>query len=378
MRALDFPVLLMVFWFGLPFFGGCNTVLKAQEANPQGFVASFVQKASEGATPVPGVFINPSLASGFAVLPLAQYRFRSGDMSLRPSSTQAVVYLAFNNSRVVGLKQTLFFNKDRWWIESFAAGASIRMKFRGLSAERADDSYTWVSHTGIYTGVLVSYRIIPHLYGGLLLNFNSLMVEGESASGNNQLTDSGFTLIKENRIIPGVRLNYDSRNSLFSPTGGVNALVFSNFALKDFGNYQSYTIFSGDFSHYLQMGVKGVFAYKISARGATGQVPFHEMSSPGRPLVYRGYVSGDYLDRYFTAFQSEWRSWMSQQWGGVLFGGIARAFHSPRVFTSSPWLPQIGMGIRYRPQPNGKMAIRLDVSAGKEGPAIYFGLNEAF
>jgi hypothetical protein len=378
MRALVFPVLFIVFGFGLPFFWGSNTVLRGQEATPKGFVTSFMQKASEGSTPVPGVFINPSLASGFAVLPLAQYRFRAGDMSLRPSSTQAVIYLTFNNSRVVGLKQTLFFNHDRWWIESFAAGASIRMKFRGLSATRANDAYTWVNHTGLYTGVLVSYRIVPRLYGGVLLNFNSLMVEGESDYANSRLTDKGFTLIKENRIIPGFRLNYDSRNSLFSPSGGVNALVFSNFALKDFGNYQPYTIFSGDFSHYLPLSEKGVFVYRLSARGATGQVPFHEMSSPGRPLVYRGYMIGDYFDRYFTAVQSEWRSWMTQQWGGVLFGGMARAFHSPGLFNHSPWLPQIGMGIRYRPQPKGKMAIRLDVSAGKEGPAIYFGLNEAF
>ena len=92
----------------------------------------------------------------------------------------------------------------------------------------------------------------------------------------------------------------------------------------------------------------------------------------------RGYYSGRYLDKIFTAFQVEYRFPVFWRFSAVLFGGLGQVAPTFGDFAFDSMKAAAGAGLRFTIQKEPKMNLRLDFAFSPEGFQFYFNLMEAF
>jgi len=175
----------------------------------------------------------------------------------------------------------------------------------------------------------------------------------------------------------GAIISHDSRDFIYNPYHG----DYLNFRYKHFGekwgsayNYDQYEF---DFTKFFALSELEVIAARITARVATGDVPFEGQYVIGRENI-RGYTNGKHRANQAYDIQGEYRWNFYKKWGMVAFGGIATAVETLDKITWKGLLPGAGVGIRYMAVPSEKINIGLDVAVGQNDWGIYFRIGEVF
>ena len=78
------------------------------------------------------------------------------------------------------------------------------------------------------------------------------------------------------------------------------------------------------------------------------------------------------------AGQAEYRFQVTRRLGLVAFGGVGAVAPDLGAFARADALPSGGFGLRYLVAPKNKVNFRVDVAWGKDSPAVYLGVGEAF
>ena len=93
----------------------------------------------------------------------------------------------------------------------------------------------------------------------------------------------------------------------------------------------------------------------------------------------RGYFTGRFRDKSFTALQAEYRFPIWKWISGAAFGSAGFIDGSIGNYSTSNLLKAGGMGLRFVVNKKNRMILRLDYARnGTEGGAYYIRLNEAF
>jgi hypothetical protein len=183
----------------------------------------------------------------------------------------------------------------------------------------------------------------------------------------------------------GIRLQNDSRNSVFYPTGG----GLFDFVVDAFrpgvGSDRNYEHFQFAYNGYPSISATQVLAYRIygcavadNGNALSDRVPFYDYCLLGMDNDIRGYSTGRYRDRLMLTAQAEYRRQLSKRFGVVAFFGIGEVAPDFGSFNSKNILPAGGTGLRYMVDKKDHINIRVDYAVGKDGGAYYVGLNEAF
>jgi hypothetical protein len=167
----------------------------------------------------------------------------------------------------------------------------------------------------------------------------------------------------------GPALEWDSRDSLFSPRRGVWFQADGLFH----GNSYPHRAWSLDARAYRPAG-RGVVAAQAAFAARAGRLPFYELA-----LLegLRGVLSNQYRDRRSVYFQGEWRAPLSGRWGGVVFAGAGSVW-GDRVLALSRFQTAGGAGLRYLLNTREGIALRLDLGVSRGEVRPYFRMLEAF
>jgi hypothetical protein len=330
------------------------------------------------AAPVP--FYNPALGAGLSLAGGYIFPVDSSDHISPPSILGLGGFYSSSGSAAFGGGAKLFLDEDRYRLTLGVAHASINTDFYGIGSSAGQNGRS-IAITQEFTGGVVEVlrQTIPHLYVGaryMAVNMKT------SIQRNNFQQFSGLPVVERDASLTiaagGLRVLYDDTDSQFYPTKGLVADFQANLFAKGVGSDREFQVYSFAVDNYLSLGPSDVLAFRGFGRYASGDAPFWAMSSFGIHNDLRGYDVGRYRDKMMLATQAELRHQFSAEWTGVIFAGIGEVAPGLRSLNLDDLLPSAGVGIRYTLSKQQHLGLRLDAAVGRDGPAVYFGIGEAF
>lgn len=176
----------------------------------------------------------------------------------------------------------------------------------------------------------------------------------------------------------GLVMTYDSRDNIVNASNG-QFFEFSSYRYHPaLGSTFTFTSLNASYSHYQLLPNTMVWANHAVARANFGAVPFLDLAKVGNDDILRGYPSNRFRDRHYVAAQTELRFAIYKRFGGVAFVGVGDVFNSFDDWSLQRVKYSVGTGLRYALNKQEKLNARFDVGFGREGPAFYISVAEAF
>lgn len=189
---------------------------------------------------------------------------------------------------------------------------------------------------------------------------------------------------------------YDTRDSTISAYHGLFLSGSVRAYPKALGSSQDATSVQGEARTYLSLSrevPRNVLAFWLMGSGVTsGHLPYLALPSIGWDFANRtgrGYVQGRFRGDAELYGEVEWRYRITRD--GLLGGTVflnASTFSRPAVnvpgFSQdretlfATVRPAVGAGLRFMMNREARNTVTLDLAAGQDSVAIYFGAGEAF
>lgn len=321
---------------------------------------------------IPAPVFNPAFGTGIAVLPVFVYRPKGFHPETHPSTSQGILFFNFTGSWLAGIKQTLYLNRNRFWIDIYAGYASMQFKlYNNINASK--DDYKDIRFDGFVSNLSFLILARRHFYVGPIFSNNYLRQTEKNLQSLDQNKHNWFHT-------PGIKFSYDSRDNIFYPIQGwFSTLSFESLIPSKSYSYDFNKITAG-LSTYQKLDAYGnkILASRAYTQLGIGDLPLHEMASPGASPILRGYITGHYLNSSIVSLQAEYRWMFTKRWGTVGFIGYGWLFDQPNQIKENIGLYSIGAGLRYRIFPKFKINMALDVALGRNSANVYFRLSESF
>lgn len=345
------------------------------EADAQGKGADIV------VAPIP--ISNPALGTGLAG---AAVLFYNPNNSKDPWISGVGGGYTSTKTWGIGAFHKMSLDDDRWRIMGFAGYGDAHLKFYGIgpqagaagvSVEMNDKAFA-----GLFDAQVKPFQkgFLRHVHVGLralFLDMNSKVTF--PAPVDRPDLDPPELERRSTLGMIGGSFTFDSLDNALQPHKGVNfnmtLLQGQKWLGSDFDHYK----FQASGNAFFKLGKGTVLGIRKQACGVSDDAPYYDLCMFGQQGDLRGYESGRYRDGASWALQGELRQHMAGRWGMVAFygvGGIADDMDS--VMKHSTVLTSGGAGVRYLASRSANVNLRADMAWGKDGPAFYFGIGEAF
>jgi hypothetical protein len=299
--------------------------------------------------PIPGY--NPTL--GFSVTGMGAYIFPA-DAASPPSTVGGFGMYSTNNSWAFGSVAKLNVAEDRGQfvpISQHMGGGRLESLFRLVQ--------------GLYLGprwTLLKMRSTADL--------SQVEIPPDMVPPSNELV-SWFSA-------PGIKLQWDTRDSQFFPRRGQLMEVTADFHLKALGDSFDYVQSKLAWNQYLSLSPCMVLAFREVISFVTGDAPFYALPRLGQGSDIRGFKAGEYQDNILVAVQMEYRIQFLSWLGAVAFFGVGEVQPNVESLSFKDLLPAGGVGARVTIAAANHVNFRADVAFSREGVTFYFGVGEAF
>jgi hypothetical protein len=330
--------------------------------------------------PIPGY--NPVMGATLAVGVGKLYRPTGSENEPRPWTTGGGFFGAENRSWGVGVGHKMGLGLDTWRLSGGAAYGDLIYRFYGIGNEAGEnDRYITLNHRALAGKISLLRKLSSRWFAGANLGAIDSRV---------QIVDDEVP--PEVDLPPGLedpvvtfspllvsfapRLQYDSRNSEYYPTGGVLFDVKVGILSESLGSDFDFRTYEIAYNQYFSWSEDDVLGIRFFGRLAEGDVPFFALSSLGQGSDLRGYTPGRYRDNALLTIQAEYRRRLSARWGAVAFLGVGGV--GPTLGAIGQALPAGGVGLRFVLAEENHVAMRLDAAWGRDDSAIYLTVGEAF
>jgi hypothetical protein len=376
----------------LIFFAGLTPVTMSQDTirkhDSIAFVLKTLQKVNKNVSfaIAPGPVFGVSQKLGFAVVPMLVYSLKKSDTLSPPSSSAVMIYFDFYGSWVAGVKQSLYWNQNKWRaFVSFGLG-ELQMKYYGIGRDTViindnDTNYVWAQQKELEVSVTCFRKIFKGLYGGLECSYTVANLQGTDSLSKAELNQSGLPLgkITQTEIIP--TLVWDNRDNIFWSAKGYYASLNYQFSNRVLLNSPDYSILSGWVNGYyslLRQNKRLTLAWHLFAQAGWGNFTYRSYAMYCRGDEATGYTGGKYVNYGEATVQTEIRY---DLWRYIAFGyyvGTGKIFPSYSVFGQSAWLNFTGLRLYINIIPYRNIRLRLEVAKGRKDYGFYVGIGQGF
>lgn len=352
------------------------------------FVENTLKKVSKGVnfTIIPGPVDGPAQKIGFAVLPMLVYDLSKKDTLSPPSSTALLIYFDFYGSWIVAMKQSFYWNDNKWRAFLTMGAGNVQQKFFGIGRDTLilsnnASNYVWTHQEGGDISLSCYRKIYLGLYGGLEYRYNMNNFVGSNTTSDSILHESGIPVgkIQESAFVPS--LVWDSRNDVYWTTKGFYATISFQFANNLFGSSKDYSVVAGWVNGYhslLHRSNKLILAWHLYTQSGWGELPFIRYAIYGQGDEATGYTRGKYVDRSEVTLQAELRTEVWKFISMGVYGGTGKLFPSYNAFGKSVWLHFGGVRLYLNIIPSRNIRFMLDGALGRMDWGVYVGLGQAF
>ncbi len=352
------------------------------------FVESTMKKVSKNVnfTIIPGPTYNVTQRLGLAVLPVLVYNLDTKDKLSPPSSTAAVIYFDFYGSWLTAVKQSFYWDQNKWRAIAFVGYGHLLSKYYGVGNDTAvitnkDTNYVWLRQKPFQVDFSCYRKIVSHLYGGLEYAFVNSNQSGKDSTATAEIEQDSVHLGTniESKLIPS--FIWDNRNNVFWSTKGYYAALNFQFANKAIASSKNFGILTGYVSGYYKLipnNERLSMAWRFFARIAFGDVPYDQLSIYCRGDDAMGYTPGKYADLKEVNAQWEIRYDVWKIICISINNGIGKIFPSYKVFGQSVWLPWASANLYINMIPYRNIRLRLSAAIARHDYGLYIGVGQLF
>jgi len=172
----------------------------------------------------------------------------------------------------------------------------------------------------------------------------------------------------------GVTVEYDGRNTTFTPSKGLRATFeFRNYD-KTWGSDFEYDHVVGALYHHTPFGEYSSLGVRLQGETVSGDVPFF-----GYPFVsLRGIPAMRYQGEDVYTGELEYLWGLTPRWTLVFFGGLGKTTAIGLFGNESETVGAGGVGFRYRLARKQGLQAGIDVARGPEDTSIYLTIGSAW
>ena len=172
----------------------------------------------------------------------------------------------------------------------------------------------------------------------------------------------------------GVTVEYDGRNTTFTPTKGLRAsFEFRNYD-ETWGSDFDYDHLLGKLFHYTPFGSYSSLGVRLQGETVSGEVPFFAY-----PYVdLRGIPAMRYQGEDVLTGELEYLWGITPRWTLVFFGGIGKTSAIGLFGNDGETVGAGGVGFRYRLARKQGLQAGVDVARGPEDTSIYLTIGSAW
>ena len=350
-----------------------------QEAKPEEKVQP--KKGSIDLVLIPAVFYEPETKLAGGIGGLVTLRTLGQDPASRPSSAYFYAIYTQLGQFQAQIVPAFYFKNEAYLLNGTLTIERYPNKFWGFGASTPDNAVQNYTPRTFSLEVSFQKRIWAkeRLYVGLQYQLeNQKILQSDSVGSIAQ------------GLIPGARggtvsglgfiLNWDSRNNIFSPSHGYYCQVSTYFNGKIFGSDYTFNSVKVDLRTYRPgFAPTHVLALQAIYQSVVGPVsPFYRYAKLGGDSLMRGYYGGRYRDKYFMAFQAEYRFPVWWRFGMVTFAGLGDVAKDLKHINFDEFKYSAGAGLRFKISPKEGANLRADFAFGQGSFGFYFTANEAF
>ena len=326
---------------------------------------------------LPGPFYNPEMSLGIGVSAIGLYQVDDNDDVSQLSSLIINGFSSVNGALGVAIANKTFLKQDtlRFYLDAEVTDAPDVYYGIGYNENRQDTNKVTFDNRHFSLAPSLRQRISAQSFVGAGFDF-SYTSAGDIDDGSSVI-DSAVLLESSRSVGVNILINYDTRDSVLSPSSGRLIELDSRWYSKVFGSETEFYVQSLLYSEYLGVGTSGdVLAWQVHGRFTQGDVPWDQLSKLGGGSLLRGYNSGRYRDEQMLLAQMEYRLNLAGRHGMVFWAGAGALANEVVNLSVDELLPTAGVGYRFQVKP--KVNLRLDMGFGNGDSGFYFNVNEAF
>ena len=184
--------------------------------------------------------------------------------------------------------------------------------------------------------------------------------------------------------IPRVALTRDTRDYPATPARGSFSELFGELADPDLGGSADYRRVGGQWRLYVPQSKNWTAAFHAQMESSLGSVPFTALASLGGPRSLRAFPEGRFQDRgaVFVNFEERWALHRLDVVNALTEFQVAPFIEAGTVFHDADRTPlrrlQTVAGVGFRAVVKPTVVGKVDVGVGREGPAVYVGIDYPF
>ena len=172
----------------------------------------------------------------------------------------------------------------------------------------------------------------------------------------------------------GIFVEYDGRNTIFTPSNGFKGLLEYRNYDKKWGSDFNYDHVAASLQHFTPFGEYSSLGVRLDGEAVSGDVPFF-----GFPFVnLRGIPAMRYQGEDVVTLEVEYLWGFTPRWSMALFGGVAKTTSISEFNSESEEVAAGGAGVRYRIARKLGMQVGVDVARGPEETAFYLTIGSAW
>jgi outer membrane protein assembly factor BamA len=334
-----------------------------------------------GFLPVPVLITGPTFGAGLGLNLLFLHDSIANDSAAsgryQPPSLSGLVYAATENGTQFGagyhvgfwrddtLRTTTFIgypnaNLDFYPTLPVIGEQQISMNLEGWAAYqevkfRLGDSNYFVGGNYLYLDTKSSPNDVPPFIPDDLLS--------------QQLTTAALA---------GV-LEYDSRDSIFTPSTGTYAKLVAARFDEAVGSDFNFWNLRGKLLHFFPVGDSVKIGLRADGQAVDGTAPYYMYPS----IQMRGIASARYQGQQTVVGEIEGRWAVTDRWSLVGFVGSGKAFGDSALdnqgnTSDNPWRTSKGLGFRYTLAKKFNLHAGIDYAIGPEEDSIYITIGHAW
>ncbi len=338
--------------------------------------ASDYLASATGFLPVPIIVTEPAVGFGIGAAVAYFHPDDKPDSQLHSHKGPPSISVGFgaateNGTHLYGGAHSGVWKEDH--IRYLGALAAINVNLEFYPEDGSDDEGIRFNVDGIFLYQQLQFRIAESNWwlGGTYLYANAENTFKGVDEDDENLPEPKFEF---NLGGLGVFVEYDGRDTTFTPTRGLRGLLEYRDYDRKWGSDFDYDHILASLFHYTPFGAYSSLGLRLEGETVFGDVPFF-----GFPYInLRGMPALRYQGESTLTAEAEYLWGVTPRWTLAFFGGAGKTTAIGLFGSDGETVASGGLGFRYRLARKLGLQAGMDVARGPEDTAIYLTIGSAW
>ena len=334
-----------------------------------------------GFLPTPVIITGPTLGAGGGVNLLFLHDRLTGEKApdgrhIPPNLSGIAAIATENGSKAAGAYHLGFWNQDRLRTTTFLGRPDVNLDFYPDVLGNEFRVRMNLEGWGFYQEVKARLGESNFFAGAnyTYLTLTSSPVDNNAPDEINALLERGYQVGGL-----GATLEYDSRDTIFTPTRGAYGKLVAETHADWLGSDYDFMSYRGKLFEFLPVAKAFDLGLRVEAQSVGSDAPYFLYPS----IEMRGIANKRYQGQHVFVAETELNWDVYERWHLIGFVGSGKAYGESKLketvnFDDASWRSSKGLGFRYEIARKFGLQVGIDVAWGPEETAYYITVGSAW